>query len=154
MRISLADYPGVDVLIKSFQVTITCVVTSLTLSTPTGPTIMQVGIDGQPFSILFGTTKFPNILQNPSFILITPPSSMMKVINPDGISGKVSLTGTTIAETGTYSISGVVDSQIVGFSVIIKDPCESAILEIAPASLTDMKNYSLLQDQRTKAANL
>ena len=33
----------------------------------------------------------------------------------------------------------MVDSQIVGFSVIIKDPCESAILEIAPASLTDLQ---------------
>ena len=49
MTVSLTDYSGVPVLTKRFQVIITCIVTSLTLTTPTISTTKQVGIDTQPF---------------------------------------------------------------------------------------------------------
>ena len=61
MTVSLTDYSGVPVLTKRFQVTITCVVSTITFSTPPAlSTTLQVGIDTQPKDIAFATSQTPD----------------------------------------------------------------------------------------------
>ena len=61
MTVKLTDYSGVPVLTKSFKVTITCVVSTITFSTPPAlSTTLQVGIDTQPKDIAFATSQTPD----------------------------------------------------------------------------------------------
>jgi hypothetical protein len=57
--------------------------------------------------------------------------------------GKVVVSGATIANHGVYSYSlkGVVDTRLVqtDFQVFIKDPCSTSVFETSPAPLTGMQ---------------
>jgi hypothetical protein len=59
VTVSLADYPLVPSISRTFTVTITCVVSTLTFSTSPTSTTLQVGIDAQPKDIAFETTQSP-----------------------------------------------------------------------------------------------
>ena len=124
MTISLTDYPLIPALIKNFTAVVTCAVLSLSFTTsPAASTTIQIGINSQPFQILFATTKTPNCAQNPSFTLNSNPSFISESTNLDGLSGKVSVSGATLSNVGIYQINlnGVVDSQTVSlaFTIII-----------------------------------
>ena len=58
--ISLTDYPTVPFITKNFNVTITCVVQTLTFSlAPAASTTLRLEIDAQPLDILFTALKTP-----------------------------------------------------------------------------------------------
>jgi len=70
LKVELLDYPAVTPIIKTFQVTITCTVTTLAFTTsPATTTDVIVGVTTQPVDLPFVISKTPNCVQDPSFTM-------------------------------------------------------------------------------------
>ena len=142
MSVSLTDYPGVPVLTKSFLVTITCVVSTITFSTPPSlSTTLQVGIDTQPKDIAFATSQTPKCLKTVTFTNSTA-VAFLSLTSPTTTAGNVRISGATINNDGTYvqTLTATVDGKTstASYTVIIKDPCSTATFETNPAGLVTM----------------
>jgi hypothetical protein len=60
MEVKLIDYPSFT-FTKTFKVTVTCTVSTLTFSTsPMSSKTIEIGIDSQPFDMDYAVTKSPN----------------------------------------------------------------------------------------------
>ena len=101
LKIELNDYPMVTPIIKTFQVTITCTVTTFAFDViavdPLADTTIEVGIDTQPHDMFFSVTKTPNCVQDPTFTLAPALTFVTETVNADGESGKVSIHDATLA---------------------------------------------------------
>ena len=92
----------------------------------------------------FAISKTPNCVQDPTFTLGSTPAAVFssRTINADGESGYVRISGHTLSNLNTYSmtLTAVVDAQttVSSFTVIIKDPCKRAVFQTTPAPLSDM----------------
>jgi hypothetical protein len=61
MVVKLTDYPSIAAITKTFTVTVTCTVSTLTFSTsPMASKTIEIGIDSQPFDMNYAVTKSPN----------------------------------------------------------------------------------------------
>ena len=61
MEVKLSDFPSIAGITKTFTVTVTCTVSTLTFSTsPMASKTIEVGIDSQPFTMNYAVTKSPN----------------------------------------------------------------------------------------------
>ena len=122
MTVSLTDYSGVSPLTKSFTVTVACTVQTLSFTaTPPASTTIQIGIDTQPFYILFGTTKTPNCTQPPVFTLTPNFGFIATTTIIDGVSGMISINGATLTNVGSYTmtLTADVDSKTISTSFAI-----------------------------------
>jgi hypothetical protein len=145
LTIGLTDYPSIATINKTFSITITCIVTSLTYTTsPPATTNLEVGVDTQPHDMNFVITKSPNCSQDPTFTLASTPAAAFasRTIGADGESGYVRITGATLTNQGSYAmtLTATLDSatQISSFTVVIKDPCKRSIFETSPNPLLTM----------------
>jgi hypothetical protein len=92
----------------------------------------------------FSISKTPNCVQDPTFTLASTPTAVFasRTVNANGESGYVRLTGATLANIGTYSmtLTAIVDAQTTtnAFTMIIMDPCKRAIFETTPAPILMM----------------
>jgi len=92
----------------------------------------------------FSISKTPNCVQDPTFTLASTPAAAFasRTVNANGESGYVRVTGATLADIGTYSmtLTAVVDAQTTtnAFTVIILDPCKRAVFETSSAPLSTM----------------
>jgi len=134
LDIGLASYSGITHLTKNFKITITCTVTTLAYTTePAASTALEVGVNADPYDMNFAISKTPNCVQDPTFTLASSPAAafLSRTINADGESGYVRISGETLSDLGTYSmtLTSVVDSvtSTSSFTVIILDPCKRAI---------------------------
>jgi hypothetical protein len=140
--IKLANYPMVPEIIKTFQVTINCVVQTLSFNAnnPVSNQVIQIGIDTQPFSIPYSVTKFPLCTQTPTFTL--NPSLSFLSNSPTGDSGNIIINGALPVNRGTYNLmlEATLDGQYAPASVQLNlvDPCETAPIVTIPASLSTM----------------
>ena len=113
VTVQLASYPSIPAVTASLAVSVTCQVLTLTFSTAMpSTTTIQIGITIQPFLIHFDTTKVPNCVQNPSFILSPNTDAFSSLINISSGAGDYRVQGATLANKGTYSysIAAAVDS--------------------------------------------
>jgi hypothetical protein len=70
LKVELLNYPMVASITKTFQVTITCTVTTLAFTTsPAATTDVIVGVTTQPVDLPFVISKTPNCVQDPSFTM-------------------------------------------------------------------------------------
>ena len=61
MEVNLSDFPSIPGITKTFTVTVTCTVSTLTFSTsPMASKTIEIGIDSQPFTMNYAVTKSPN----------------------------------------------------------------------------------------------
>lgn len=61
MLVKLTDYPAIAGITKTFTVTVTCTVSTLTFTTsPLASKTIEVGVDAQPYSMNYAVTKSPN----------------------------------------------------------------------------------------------
>ena len=61
MEVKLSDFPSIAGITKTFTLTVTCTVSTLTFSTsPMASKTIEVGIDSQPFTMNYAVTKSPN----------------------------------------------------------------------------------------------
>jgi hypothetical protein len=112
MTVSLTDYSGVSVLIKSFTVSVACTVQTLIFTTsPPVLTTVQIGIDALPFSILFATEQTPNCAQSPVFTLEPIFGLFLITKNLDGLSGVISISGATLSSLSTFEMTLNADSN-------------------------------------------
>ena len=90
----------VTAITKTFQVTITCTVTTLAfLTPPTANTLVEVGVTSQPVDLNWAISKTPNCPHDPTFA-ISPddlPWLTNNVNAVDGESGYLRTTGATLA---------------------------------------------------------
>jgi hypothetical protein len=138
MEVKLTDYPSIAAITKTFKVTVTCTVSTLTFSTsPMTSKTIEIGIDLQPFDMNYAVTKSPNCAQNPTWSLVPSLAFITKAENADNVSGKVTINNATLADVSSNSmtLTAQVDSQTAtaSFTVIIKDPCSRAVFENMPA---------------------
>ena len=143
--IGLASYPSIATITKTFKITITCSVTTITYTTsPAASTSLEVGVTTQPYDLTFAVTKTPNCVQNPTFTLASTPAASFSsyTLNTDGVSGYVRITGATLSNQGSYSmtLNSALDTASVtpSFTVIILDPCKRSIFETSPNPIVKM----------------
>jgi hypothetical protein len=68
MLVKLTDWPAIAGITKTFTVTVSCTVSTVSFSTsPIATKTIEVGIDSQPFTTNYAVTKSPNCAQNPTF---------------------------------------------------------------------------------------
>ena len=61
MLVKLTDFPSIAGITKTFDVVVTCTVSTLTFSTsPLLSKTIEVGIDSQPFTMNYVVIKSPN----------------------------------------------------------------------------------------------
>ncbi len=97
MEVKLTNYPSIT-LTKTFDVTITCTVSTLTFLTSTlASKTIEVGVDTQPFTMNYAVTKTPNCAQNPTWSLSPSLSFVTKAENLDNLSGVVTINNATLA---------------------------------------------------------
>jgi hypothetical protein len=97
MEVKLTNYPSIT-LTKTFDVTITCTVSTLTfLTSPLASKTIEVGVDTQPFTMNYAVTKTPNCAQNPTWSLSPSLSFVTKAENLDNLSGVVTINNATLA---------------------------------------------------------
>jgi hypothetical protein len=123
MEVKLTDYPSITIT-KTFKVTVTCTVSTLTFSTsPMASKTIEIGIDSQPFDMNYAVTKSPNCAQNPTWSLVPSLAFITKAENADNVSGKVTINNATLADVSSNSmtLTAQVDSQTAtaSFTVII-----------------------------------
>jgi hypothetical protein len=132
MLVKLTDFPSIGGITKTFTVTVTCTVSTLTFTTsPIVSNTIEIGIDSQPFKINYAVTKSPNCAQNPTWSLSPSLSFVTKAENADNLSGEVSINNATLSHVSNNSmtLTAVVDGKTAtsSFTVIIKDPCSRAV---------------------------
>ena len=128
---------------------------------------MRVGIDPQPFTILFSVKKTPLCLQNPAFTLTPIPGFL--TFNPSSDTGTIVITNATQANHGIYTLtlSATLESvsSINVISLTIQDPCENAkiittpdpiatMIAIVPAIGTISQTYSITTDKTLAYPNV
>jgi hypothetical protein len=143
MLVKLTDFPAIAGITKTFTVTVSCTVTTLSFSTsPISTKTIEIGIDSQPFTTNYAVTKTPNCAQNPTFTLSQTLSFITSTNNADNISGVVTINNATLANKGTYAmtLAASVDGKTASaaFTIIIKDPCSRAVFQTSPAPLSNM----------------
>ena len=144
LKIELNDYPMVTPITKTFQVTITCTVTTLTFTTsPAASTDVVVGVTLQPVDLNWAISKTPNCVQDPTYTLAVDDQSWLtNNVNADGESGYLRTNGATLANLGQFvrTLTAVVDAQtqVVSFTINIKDPCQASTFVdgATPADMT------------------
>lgn len=103
MLVKLTDYPNVAGITKTFTVTVSCTVSTISFSTsPIDPITIELGITHQPFTSNYAVTKSPNCAQNPNFTLNQSPTFLTISNNSDNISGVVTINNATLAHKGSY----------------------------------------------------
>ena len=105
MEVKLTDFPSIK-LTKTFSVTVTCTVSTLTFLTssmsPLASKTIEVGVDSQPFTMNYAVTKTPNCAQNLTWSLSQSLSFVTKVENVDNLSGVVTINNATMANVNSY----------------------------------------------------
>ena len=87
LTVSLASYSGVTSVTKTFSVTITCEVQTLTFTTaPSASTTLQVGIDAQPSSIFYTIGQTPACGNTVTFSM-SPSISFLSLPTPTSSTG-------------------------------------------------------------------
>ena len=124
MEVKLTEYPSIAAIIKTFKVTVTCTVSTLTFSTsPMASKTIEIGIDSQPFDMNYAVTKSPNCAQNPTWSLSPTLAFITKAENADNVSGKVTINNATLTDfsSNSMTLTAQVDSQTAtaSFTVII-----------------------------------
>ena len=145
LTVKLTNYPLIAVITKSFTITITCTVTSMSFLTypQVLPTLheIEVGVTTQPYNMDYSIVKTPNCLQDPTWTLTTANAFTVNTGNADGESGKVQVTGATLSHLGTYpmTLTATLDGVTVStsFTIVIKDPCKRAIFITSPYPVID-----------------
>ena len=95
MEVKLKDFPQVAGIEKTFTVTVTCTVSTLTFSTsPPASKTIEVGIDSQPFTMNYAVTKSPNCPQNLTWTFNPTLAFITKAENPDNVSGVITISNT------------------------------------------------------------
>jgi hypothetical protein len=100
LKVELLNYPMVASITKTFQVTITCTVTTLvwnSIPSPLVDTTIEVAINPQPHDMFFSVTKTPNCVQDPAFTLTPALAFVTATVAGDGESGTVSIHDATLA---------------------------------------------------------
>jgi len=142
IEVKLTDYPLVLPRTKTMNISITCVVQTLTFdaSTPTS-VIFRVGAEAQPFSIMYSVTKTPLCLQGPTFTL-SAGSPAFIFNSPGSFGGTLSINGALPFNKGTYTfdLTAVVDGKtaVKTITLQVQDLCEGAIIQATPATLSTM----------------
>ena len=127
---------------KTFTVTLTCTVQTLTFSTtPASSTLFEVGVNSQPFYIPASPSKWalvrdPNCNNAPTLTLsVSPAQTCITNSNDAGnMTGSIVLNGCTLpTSVNTYScnLTAIVDGKTAtaNFTIIIQDPCKRAIFD-------------------------
>ena len=105
MEVKLTDYPSIK-LTKTFSVTVTCTVSTLTFSTsPLVSKTFEVGVDSQPVTMNYAVTKTPNCAQNPTWSLSPSLSFVTRAENAGNISGVVTINNATLANLSSNSMT-------------------------------------------------
>ena len=105
MEVKLTDYPSIK-LTKTFSVTVTCTVSTLTFSTsPLVSKTIEVGVGSQPFTMNYAVTKTPNCAQNPTWSLSPSLSFVTRAENAGNISGVVTINNATLANLSSNSMT-------------------------------------------------
>ena len=101
----MSDFPSIK-LTKTFDVKVTCTVSTLTFSTsPLASKTIEVGVDLQPFTMNYAVTKTPNCAQNPTWSLSPSLSFVTKAENANNISGVVTINNATLANLSSNSMT-------------------------------------------------
>lgn len=114
MLVKLTDWPAIAGITKTFTVTVSCIVSTVSFSTsPIASKTIELGIDSQPFTTNYAVTKSPNCAQNPTFTFNQTLTFLTKTNNADNISGVVTINNATLAHKGTYAmtLTASVDSK-------------------------------------------
>ena len=132
MTVKLTDFPAIAGITKNFTVTVTCTVSTLSFSTsPLASKTIEVGIDGQPFTMNYAVTKSPNCAQNPTWSMSPSLSFVTKTENAGNLSGVITINNATLSNVSSnlMTLTAVVDGKTAtaSFTVIIKDPCSRAV---------------------------
>jgi len=112
MLVKLTDFPSIAGITKTFTVTVTCTVSTLSFTNhPTASKTIEVGIDSQPFTMNYAVTKSPNCAQNPTWSLNPSLSFVYKAENADNLSGVVTINNATLyhVSTNIMTLTAVVD---------------------------------------------
>jgi hypothetical protein len=107
-------------------------VSTLSFSTsPLASKTIEVGIDGQPFTMNYAVTKSPNCAQNPTWSMSPSLSFVTKAENAGDLSGVITINNATLSNVSSnlMTLTAVVDGKTAtaSFTVIIKDPCSRAV---------------------------
>ena len=95
MEVKLTDFPAIAGITKTFTVTVTCTVSTLSFSTsPPASKTIEVGIDSHPFTMNYAVTKSPNCAQNLTWTLSPTLAFITKAENPDNVSGIITISNT------------------------------------------------------------
>jgi hypothetical protein len=134
MTVSLQNYASVS-LSKDFDVTITCLVNTVTFQTPPAAILIEPGITTQPVNSAFMTTQSPNCGNPVSFTWVSAPPSFISLTGILSFSGAVQATGATLSNLGVNSLTlrATVDGKTKDaiFNVEVANPCRRAILQSA-----------------------
>ena len=128
LTVAMANYPAMT-LTKSFTVTITCVVQILTFTTvPSASNTLKYS--NLALDLPFVTNQTPACGKTVSFAII-PAKPFLGLPSPTVSGGSVRISGATYVDIGNYAetLTATVDGQTTSanFSVIIVDPCETAV---------------------------
>jgi hypothetical protein len=139
LTIAMANYLTIT-LTKSFTATITCVVQTLTFTTvPAASTTLKYS-DSAVY-LPFVTSQTPACGNTVSFA-ISPTKLFLSLPSPTASGGIVRISGATLADIGNYSetLTATVAGQTTtaNFSIIIDDPCKTAVFQTSPAPLSTM----------------
>ena len=106
MEVKLTNYPAIAAITKTFKVTVTCTVSSLTFTTsPQASKTIEVGIDNQPFTMNYAVTKSPNCAQNPTWSFSPSLTFVTKAEDAGNMSGVVSINNATLSNVSSNSMT-------------------------------------------------
>lgn len=137
--IAMSNYPTIS-LTKSFTATITCLVQTLTFNTaPAASTTHKYSDSAR--DLTFVTSQTPACGNTVTFT-ISPTQTFLSLPSPTSSAGNVRISGASFSNIGTYSetLTSTVNGQTVtaNFSVVIEDPCKTAVFQTFPAPLSTM----------------
>jgi hypothetical protein len=137
--IAMTSYPTIT-LVKSFIANITCVVTNLIFST--APlTSTNFKYSDSAMDLAFVASQTPACGKTVIFA-INPTKTFLSLLISTSSEGIVRISGAIFGDIGIYAetLTATVDAQsiTVNFSIIIEDPCKTAIFQTNPAPLLNM----------------